>query len=74
MPEPHLGRGEERPVTDDLLDDIEAKRRAADVDYLSREIPQAIEQSLEGLQHVAGIVGTMKEFAHPASGQSSRST
>ena len=56
-------------VTDALLHEIEAKLRAADVAYLSREIPQAIEQSLEGVQHVAHIVGTMKEFAHPSSGQ-----
>ena len=64
-----LDAAKNNSVTDDLLNNIEAKRRAADVNYLSREIPQAIEQSLEGLQHVAHIVGTMKEFAHPASGQ-----
>ncbi|HEX5445738.1 MAG TPA: ATP-binding protein, partial [Pirellulales bacterium] len=38
---------------------------AADLDYLVEEIPKAIEQSLEGVERVAGIVRAMKEFAHP---------
>jgi PAS domain S-box-containing protein len=37
----------------------------SEIDYLLAEIPQAIEQSLEGIQRVADIVGAMKEFAHP---------
>ncbi|RPH60211.1 MAG: hypothetical protein EHM81_06705, partial [Chloroflexi bacterium] len=32
-------------------------------------IPQAIQQSLEGVEHVAHIVGAMKEFAHPDAGR-----
>ena len=48
---------------------MEAKQRGADLDYLTAEIPQAIQQSLEGVEHVAGIVGAMKEFSHPAAGQ-----
>lgn len=39
----------------------------ADVEYLQQEIPRALEQSLEGLEHVARIVRAMKEFSHPAS-------
>ncbi|WP_051434381.1 response regulator [Desulfonatronum lacustre] len=38
---------------------------AADVGYLLREVPQAIEQSLGGLERVAHIVRSMKSFAHP---------
>lgn len=38
---------------------------SADLDYLVEEIPKAIEQSLEGVERVAGIVRAMKEFAHP---------
>jgi len=37
----------------------------ADMDYLRTEIPNAINQSLEGLQRVANIVRAMKEFSHP---------
>ena len=56
-------------VTDELIDEVEAKQRGADVGYLTAEIPQAIQQSLEGVQHVAGIVGAIKEYAHPALAQ-----
>jgi PAS domain S-box-containing protein len=37
----------------------------ADVEYLQEEIPKAIAQLLEGVQHVADIVRAMKEFSHP---------
>ncbi len=36
-----------------------------DVEYLREEIPKAIEQLLEGVEHVARIVRAMKEFSHP---------
>ncbi len=37
----------------------------SDLDYLRREVPTSIDQSLEGLQRVANIVRAMKEFSHP---------
>lgn len=55
-------------IDDDLLAQMENKLRTADLDYLAHEIPQAIEQSLEGVQQVASIVGAMKEFSHPGDG------
>ena len=45
---------------------FKAAWEAADADYLREEIPRAIEQSLEGIKRVAGIVRAMKEFSHPA--------
>ncbi len=36
-----------------------------DVAFLREEIPKAIEQSLEGLDRVTGIVRAMKNFSHP---------
>ncbi|HEX5324272.1 MAG TPA: ATP-binding protein, partial [Capsulimonadaceae bacterium] len=48
------------------LDDAVAK---ADVDYLTSEIPTAIQQSLEGVQRVANIVLAMKEFSHPGTSE-----
>ena len=38
-----------------------------DLEFLRREIPLAIEQLLQGVHHVAGIVRAMKEFSHPGS-------
>jgi PAS domain S-box-containing protein len=37
----------------------------ADLDFLRLEIPQAIQQSLDGIGRVAKIVRAMKEFSHP---------
>jgi len=59
----------ENQLHESLLEEIEAKIRAADLDFLSREIPLALRQTLEGIEHVSGIVAAMKEFAHPANGQ-----
>jgi len=36
-----------------------------DLEYLLGELPVATSQSLEGTEHVAGIVRSMKEFSHP---------
>lgn len=37
----------------------------ADTEYLCREIPLAIEQSLEGVGRITKIVSALKEFSHP---------
>lgn len=44
---------------------VAAKREEIDWDYLRAEIPQAIEQTLAGIQQVSSIVRSMKEFSHP---------
>ena len=36
-----------------------------DLEYLREDIPQTLEESLEGLSRIAGIVSAMKRFAHP---------
>jgi signal transduction histidine kinase len=56
-------------VTDELLGEVEQTVRSANLDYLTAEIPLAIDQSLEGVKHVAGIVGAMNEFSHPDGGE-----
>jgi len=45
----------------------EAKRLCSDndCDYLLEELPSAAGQSLEGVDHVAHIVRSMKDFSHP---------
>lgn len=37
----------------------------SDIEYLIEEVPKSIDQSLEGIDHVARIVRSMKEFSHP---------
>lgn len=39
---------------------------AADLRYLHDRVPRAFERCIEGLERVATIVRSMKEFAHPA--------
>ena len=51
----------------EMLGEIEKLSKEADVDFLADEIPQAIEQSLDGIQRVSEIVRAMKDFSHPGS-------
>ena len=51
----------------ELLDSVEAAAKLADVEYLTVEVPRALEQSLEGVGRVTKIVRAMKEFSHPGS-------
>jgi PAS domain S-box-containing protein len=48
-----------------ILAELVAAARAADLPYLVEEIPKAINQSLEGVERVAKIVRSMKDFSHP---------
>ena len=41
-------------------------RKSIKLDYLSRQVPRAIAQSLEGLGQISSIVRAMKEFSHPS--------
>jgi PAS domain S-box-containing protein len=48
---------------------VESAREAedeTDLDYVRERVPKAFERSIEGLERVATIVRSMKEFAHPA--------
>ena len=53
----------------ELVESIEEAVQAADLGFLSTEIPSAIGQSLDGLDRVAQIVRSMKEFSHPGSAE-----
>ncbi len=56
-------------LTDEQLKDqykfLIQKSEEIDLSFLLEDIPEAIEQSIEGVQRVAKIVKTMKEFTHP---------
>ncbi len=65
----HAGDGESRPgvpgaPVDRMLQGATPSGND-DLGYLTREIPKAIAQSLEGVGRVANIVRSMKEFSHP---------
>ncbi|HLJ96548.1 MAG TPA: ATP-binding protein [Gemmataceae bacterium] len=62
-----LATARQGPIPTEVLETMEALWQRADVDYLVAEIPQAVEQSLEGVASVARIVRAMKEFSHPGS-------
>jgi len=55
--------------TEQLMADLGTTMAEADFAYLGVEIPRAIKQSLEGIERIAKIVQSMKDFAHPGSGQ-----
>jgi signal transduction histidine kinase len=42
-----------------------------DFDYLRKEIPSAVEQTLEGIERVSTIVRAMKTFSHPGTKEQS---
>jgi PAS domain S-box-containing protein len=52
-------------VTPELMATVESSAATVDIAYLSREIPLAVQQSLQGVAHVTKIVRAMKEFSHP---------
>jgi len=51
----------------ELIAEVEKEIQLADVEYLLEEIPHALQQSLEGINRIAKIVQSMKDFAHPGS-------
>lgn len=53
-------------ATPQMLEAVDAARAAAKLDYLARQVPRAIEQSMAGLGQVSSIVKAMKEFSHPS--------
>ena len=54
-------------VSPEIVEQTANAARVADVDFLLREIPAALDQSLEGLGRVTQIVQSIKDFAHPGS-------
>jgi signal transduction histidine kinase len=55
----------EIPEIRPLVAEIDALSREIDAAFLAEELPKAIRQSQEGIEHVSHIVRAMKEFAHP---------
>jgi len=54
-------------LSGETLAEFEQRSTDADIQYLTEEIPRALDQSLEGIDRVTKIVRAMKEFSHPGS-------
>ncbi len=52
-------------ITPELISEISAVAKEVDVGFLSREMPSAAEQALEGVERISNIVRAMRQFAHP---------
>jgi signal transduction histidine kinase len=52
------------PATTDELVKLRELEEDIDLEFLLKEIPLALEQSLSGLQHISHIVMAMKTFSH----------
>ena len=57
------------PLDPDLVTLAEASLVTARVDYVMKEAPKAISQSIDGLHRIASIVAAMKDFSHPSGGE-----
>lgn len=56
-------------VPTDVAERLKQAEQACDLEFIRREVPLAIEQSLDGSRRVAKIVRAMKEFSHPDSAE-----
>jgi PAS domain S-box-containing protein len=65
---PLLAALQEGAPWEEQLQEVLQLSAEVDLEYLTAEIPRAVEQSLQGVERVAKIVRAMKEFAHPGSG------
>jgi len=60
-----LQAAREHAVTEDLISQTESTASEMKLDYMLREIPGALKETLAGVKRVARIVLAMKEFSHP---------
>lgn len=60
----HLKKFESNESCSPLIKSIEESMESADIDYVLEEVPDAIEQSKEGITRVSKIVMAMKDFSH----------
>jgi len=52
-------------LNEELIQDVEKRFEELDIAYLEEEVPQAIQQTLKGVERITAIVQAMKIFAHP---------
>ena len=52
--------------TEELATQIEKTVEAVDLEFICSEVPEAIQQTIDGVERVVHIVRAMKDFAHPS--------
>ncbi len=62
------GVNEAESLSEEEIKEAKTTLKRAKLDFVEKQVPRAIEQSLEGLERVARIVSAMKEFSHPSLG------
>ncbi|MGM0610630.1 MAG: ATP-binding protein [Thermodesulfobacteriota bacterium] len=66
-----LRRMEKNNVKNKIVEEIHAREKEIDFDFLVEEIPKALEQSRDGIKRITRIVRSMKEFSHPGERENS---
>lgn len=56
-------------IEPEIISSLEGIVKETDFDYLIKEVPLALQQSLEGIEHITEIVSAMNEFSHPGYGE-----
>lgn len=64
-----LAAAKQDTVSKNLIAEVEAEIENNRMDYILEQIPQAIAESLVGVERVGKIVKAMKEYAHPGGDQ-----
>jgi signal transduction histidine kinase len=62
-----LAKAQQTDIDPKFLGAVQETVEEVDWDYLAEEIPEAINQSKDGVRRVTSIVQAMKEFSHPGS-------
>ena len=60
-----LAATKEGPLTKEMVDGFEDLVTEADVELLAKEIPDAMKDTIEGVQRISKIVYSMRVFSHP---------
>ncbi|MEP7076190.1 MAG: PAS domain S-box protein [Acidobacteriota bacterium] len=60
-----LKAAEAGEIKPEMISQIKEKVEKADLEYLLEEVPNALQQSMDGVSRIAKIVQSMKDFAHP---------
>ncbi|WP_279627107.1 sensor histidine kinase [Xanthomonas populi] len=56
-------------VASELIAVLDAQVTSSKFQYLRQQTPEALQQSIEGLDRITKIVGAMKTFSHPSDGE-----